>query len=62
MSLKMNLYNIFKVLEWHFSGDKKLVKVSDESHVIVRPKYYVGSSGCVWASDLMRLRIENPDM
>lgn len=28
----------------------------------VRPKYYVGSSGCVWASDLMRLRYECPDV
>lgn len=44
------------------SGSIKLVKESDESHVIVRPKHYVGSTGCVWASDLMRLRYENPNM
>lgn len=64
--LKTFLFNICKtqiqVLEWNFSGSKKLVKVCDESHVVVRPKYYVESTGCVWASDLMRRWIENTDM
>ena len=29
-------------------------------HVIVRPKYFLGSSGSVWASEFIRLRYEEP--
>ena len=50
------------MLKLFFSGDDKLVKNTDHSLVIIRPKFYVGSSGCVWASDLIRLRYEDPDI
>lgn len=29
---------------------------TDKSVVIVRPKFYIGSSGSVWASDYIRVR------
>ena len=34
--------------------------VEDACYVFVRPKYFVGSSGSVWASEFMRLRHEVP--
>ena len=39
-----------------------LMNVEDQSVVMVRPKYYVGSSGSVWASDQMDLRWKHPEL
>eukprot|EP00794_Sanderia_malayensis_P006466 gene6466-7199_t len=40
---------------------KVKIKVKDDStYVFNRPKYFVSSSGCVWASEYMRLRYEEP--
>ena len=39
-----------------------LINTSDQTLVIIRPKYYVGSSGSVWASDYMRLCHEQPQL
>ena len=36
--------------------EEKLVAETDKSVVIVRPKFYIGSSGSVWASDYVRVR------
>ena len=41
------------------SDDEKLIKNDDKSIVVVRPKFYIGSSGSVWASDLLRIRYEH---
>lgn len=35
--------------------EEKLVAATDKSVVIVRPKFYIGSSGSVWASDYVRV-------
>lgn len=55
----MSSYDICRLF---FPDEEKLIKNSDSSQVIVRPKYYVGSTGCVWASDMLRLRYEQPDI
>lgn len=45
-----------------YLGKERLVKDIDQSCVTVRPKFYVGSSGCVWGSDLLRIRYEKPEL
>ena len=37
-----------------------MIRDQDQSAVIIRPKYYIGSCGSVWASDYMRLSHELP--
>ena len=44
----------------HVDGKIVLETVEDESVCVMRPKYYVGSSGSVWASEEFRLRCEKP--
>ena len=39
-----------------FENDTKIKLVEDETVVFNRPKYFIGSSGSVWASEFMRLR------
>jgi hypothetical protein len=39
-----------------------LVNDVDQTIVTVRPKYYIGSSGSVWASETMLLRREVPQL
>ena len=41
-------------------GNDEIEIVEDARYVFVRPKYFVGSSGSVWASEFMRLRHEVP--
>jgi hypothetical protein len=43
-------------------GEKNLKTKSDNHFVIVRPKAFVDSSGSTWASDIVRLTIDNPDV
>ena len=45
-----------------FSGDEQLETVEDQSLVTIRPKFFVGSSGSVWASDFMMLRSQRHDL
>ena len=45
-----------------FLGDEQLETVEDQSLVTIRPKFFVGSSGSVWASDFMMLRSQRPDL
>ncbi|CAG2257868.1 unnamed protein product [Mytilus edulis] len=55
----------FRLMTWKtetIQGKERLIKDHDQSCVVVRPKFYVGSSGCVWGSDLLRLRYEKPDL
>ena len=39
-----------------------LLRDNDQSVVIIRPKYYVGSSDSVWASDQMKLHHQYPHL
>ena len=44
------------------NGIDNLMRTEDQSLVTVRPKYYVGSSGSVWASELPRIYYEEPGL
>lgn len=53
----------FRLIKQHIEmvQDKsQLISDQDQSLVVIRPKYYVGSGGSVWASDYMRLCYEVP--
>lgn len=52
---------LFNLCFGFFLGTKRLVKDRDQSFVTMRPKKYVGSSGSVWASNLLRLHQQYPD-
>ena len=39
-----------------------LVNDNDQTIAIIRPKYYIGSSGSVWASDYLRICHEQPSL
>ena len=43
-------------------GELHLVNGTDQTIVTVRPKYYIGSSGSIWASETMLLRRELPQL
>ena len=43
-------------------GKLHLVNDKDQTIVTVRPKYYIGSSGSIWASETMFLRRELPQL
>ena len=55
-----NLY--FQNLYAIFPGDEQFESVEDHSIVTLRSKYYVGSSGSVWASDYVMLKAKRPDL
>jgi hypothetical protein len=42
------------------TGNEKLINDTDEHFVFVRPKSIIGSSGTVWASEMVQLRHTNP--
>lgn len=42
--------------------EEQLFTKTDQTFVVVRPKFYVPSDGTTWASDYMRLRHENPQL
>ena len=53
----------FRVMKWKvesINGIDNLVRTEDQSLVTVRPKCYVGSSGSVLASELLRIYYEEP--
>ena len=55
----------FRVMTWKteiINGEEKLIKETDQSMVTIRPKYYIGSTGSVWAGDLLKLRYEGPKL
>ena len=55
----------FRCIKKHIEaiqGKYQLISDRDQSLVIIRPKYYIGSSGSVWASDYMRLCYEVPQL
>ncbi|CAB4002132.1 RNA-directed DNA polymerase from transposon X-element [Paramuricea clavata] len=43
-------------------GSQKIKIAKDDTVVFNRPKYFVGSSGSVWASEYMRLRVVEPKL
>ena len=55
----------FRVMKWKvesINGIDNLVRTEHQSLVTVRPKYYVGSGGSVWASELLRIYYEEPGL
>ena len=55
----------FRVMTWkteNVKGEEKLIKEADQSLVTVRPKFYIGSSGSRWSSDLLQMRYKNPNL
>ena len=43
-------------------GENNLVNNDDQTVVVIRPKYYIGSSGSIWASDYVRICHEHPSL
>ena len=43
-------------------GSQKIKFDEDDTVVFNRPKYFVGSSGSVWVSEYMRLRVVEPKL
>ena len=41
-------------------GQQEIQITDDATYVFVKPKYFLGSSGSVWASEFMHLRYEVP--
>ena len=55
----------FRFIRQHIEnivGKDELISDQDQTVVIIRPKYYIGSSGSVWASDYMHLCHEAPTL
>ena len=55
----------FRLIKQHIEniqGKEELISDLDQSLVIIRPKYFIGSGGSVWASDYMRLCYEVPQL
>ncbi|CAC5408328.1 unnamed protein product [Mytilus coruscus] len=44
------------------NGEASIMLTKDQSVCVMRPKFYVGSSGSVWASEDRRLRVVKPDL
>ena len=42
--------------------ERRFVHTEDQTVVTVRPKYFIGSSGSVWASDLLKIKWEFPQL
>ena len=55
------LLKSFSIIPVTLVGRERLVKDEDQS-LVIRPKYYVPSTGSAWASDFLRLRYENPKL
>ena len=55
----------FRLIKQHIENIQEkdeLMSDQDQSLVIIRPKYFIGSSGSLWASDYMRLSYEVPKL
>ena len=55
----------FRFIKGHveeIEGKNNLINDKDQTVVIIRPKYYIGSSGSVWASDYLKLCHEHPSL
>ncbi len=53
---------IMKLELQEVEGSQKIKIAKDDTVVFNRPKYFVGSSGSVWASEYMRLRVVEPKL
>ena len=42
--------------------EQRFVHTEDQTVVTARPKYFIGSSGSVWASDLLKIKWEFPQL
>ena len=55
----------FRFIKQHIENIQEkdeLMSDQDQSLVIIRPKYFIGSGGSLWASDYMRLSYEVPKL
>ena len=55
----------FRFIKGHveeIENKNNLVNDNDQTIVIIRPKYYIGNSGSVWASDYLRICHEHPSL
>ena len=55
----------FRLIKEHLEeieSKNNLINDKDQTAVIIRPKYYIGSSGSVWASDDLKLCHEHPSL
>lgn len=55
----------FRLIKQHIENIQEkdeLMSNQDQSLVIIRPKYFIGSGGSLWASDYMRLSYEVPKL
>lgn len=62
VNITPSAHRIFTKVGQDIDGSEKLITEEDEHFVFVRPKFYVGSSGTVWANETMRLRYLYPDI
>ena len=55
----------FRLIKQHIENIQEkdeLMSDQDQNLVIIRPKYFIGSGGSLWASDYMRLSYEVPKL
>ena len=60
VNLTPDLYRIMSKKITTIDGNDEIEIVEDACYAFVWPKYFVGTSGSVWASEFMRLRHEVP--
>ena len=55
----------FRIMRWKaevINGKTELIRSDDQSLVTIRPKFYIRSSGPIWASELLRIYYEQPHL
>ena len=60
MYITPSAHRIFSKVGEIINGVEKLITDEDNHIVFVRPKFYIGSSGTVWASETVNLRYIYP--
>ena len=53
-------FALSKATSKRLTDSRNLISSSDQTVVLIGPKYYMGSSGSIWASDYMSLSHEYP--
>ena len=55
----------FRIMRWKTEvtdGKTEQIQSDDQSLVTILPKFYIGSSGSIWASELLRIYYEQPHL
>ena len=60
VNITLVIYRVMSKKITTIDGSDEIEIVEDACYVFVRPKYFVGSSGSVWASEFMGLKHEVP--